>query len=101
MISKKAYRDLFAKLSEENRLLHEIIEDIHWMARRYADGRHTFSASVYNACVRKMQTLGIPLRPDPMDQGTIWAKDGDGRSCDGLTEEEATKDYRKDYDEIF
>lgn len=31
----------------------QIVRDIHWMARRYATGRQTYAASMFNAAISK------------------------------------------------
>lgn len=63
-----------------------IIQHLHWMARRYVDGRQSYATSVFNDCVREAIRLGIELRhPDK----TVWAKDAMGRRYDGLSDSEA------------
>lgn len=62
--------------------LKAIIEGMHWMARRYADGRSTYAPSRLNEMTRTALALGVELR-DP-----YFARDGMGRKFDGLTEEE-------------
>lgn len=66
--------------------LREVIEKIWWMARRYADGRQTYATGLFNDSIREAQALGCELKPD---LGTFWARDRDGRSCDGLSEADA------------
>ena len=66
----------------------EIIREIWWMARRYADGRNTVVTSTLNDMVRKALQLGISLKPD--SDATIWARDGMGNRYAGLSVAEAT-----------
>ena len=61
---------------EREKELETIIRDIYWMARRYADGRHTYAPSMYNEAIYKAQELGLDLKPDSIT-GTLWATDGD------------------------
>jgi len=51
-----------------------IIQEIQWMARRYAHGRQTFAPSTYNEAIRLAQDLGMKFKPD--NDGLIEAKDG-------------------------
>lgn len=53
-----------------------IINEIWWMARRYADGRSTYAPGMYNRAIYKAQNeLGMEFRPD-LDE-SVYAKDGD------------------------
>lgn len=74
------------KLMAENQSLIKIIEDIWWMARRYADGRSTYAPGMYNDAIRVARNLGIYLRLD--DSQTIFARDGMGQRYSNLTTEE-------------
>lgn len=65
-----------------------ICRDLHWMARRYADGRSSYAPSLFNEHVHTMLRLGVPLNPTA--DGTIWAYDGMGRDFDHLTDNQAT-----------
>jgi hypothetical protein len=60
---------------------------LHWMARRYADGRQSYAVGMFNDITRDLLDLVIKLNPTA--DGTIWAKDGMGKGYDGLTEAEA------------
>lgn len=63
---------------------------LHWMARRYADGRETFSAWNFNKVTRPLLAAGVVRQPSEHPDETVWARHGSGnRECDGLTEEEA------------
>ena len=64
-----------------------LLMDLHWMARRYAVGRGHI-ASLFNEHTRTLLSLGVPLRKSPE---TIWARDAQGRSFDGLTDKEAAE----------
>lgn len=72
------------KLVEENNKLKEICCDLAWMARRYADGRMSMAVSSYNNNVEELVKMGVYLRPDIINENTIWAKDGHGRQFDQL-----------------
>lgn len=52
-----------------------IIDDIWWMARRYAHGRSSYAVSMYNESIALAQKMGMEFRPDAID-GLIEAKDG-------------------------
>ena len=52
-----------------------VIQQIQWMARRYAHGRATYAVNTYNETIKFAQALGIEFKPDPID-GLIEAKDG-------------------------
>lgn len=58
------------------------------MARRYVDGRSSYSTGLFNEHVRVLIKIGIELNYTGDD--TIWAKDSMGRAYDGLTDEEAS-----------
>jgi len=73
--------------TERCRALERIVVDLHWMARRYADGRASYATGLFNGHTRDLIRLGIHL--NPTGDGTIWARDRMGRGCDGLTDEEA------------
>lgn len=74
-------------LEEES--LRRIVVDLHWMARRYCDGRMSAAPTIFNQHTRTLLKLGVPL--NPLGQETIWARDGMGRAYDGLTDEEASQ----------
>jgi len=57
------------------------------LARRYCDGRQTYIVSQFNQETRELLELGIEL--DTVD-GIVWARDGGGRSYDGLSDESCT-----------
>jgi hypothetical protein len=74
------------RLREENDQLRTICSDLHWMARRYADGRMTGAPAVVNACTRQLLELGLfTLR------GPLYARDGMGRNFDRLTDAQAAE----------
>lgn len=64
----------------------QIVQDFHWMARRYADGRMSYAPSLFNDHVRALQQMGIDL--NPTGDKTIWAHDAMGPAYDGMTENE-------------
>lgn len=65
----------------------KVVCDLHWMARRYADGRTSYATSLFNGHTRFLKALGFPL--NPTGDETIWARDTMGRFFDGLTDDEA------------
>src|SRR5574343_663862 len=67
-------------------ICHNDLVALHWMARRYADGRQTAATSMFNELTRRLLAQGAEL--GKVD-GTPWARDGGGRKFDGLTTEEA------------
>lgn len=73
-------------LSPRERRLAAVIRELHWMARRYAEGRQTYAASSCNDATREALALGVDLA---MPDGTLWAADGTGEAgYSGLSEEE-------------
>jgi hypothetical protein len=62
------------------------VVQLHWMARRYADGRQSSACHSHNDVTRRLLALGVPV--GKIDQ-TPWARDAGGRRYDGLSDEEA------------
>lgn len=60
-------------LKDENHNLREIIANIWWMARRYADGRSSYAPGLFNQCIEKAIANGVKIEDD---NGTIYADDG-------------------------
>jgi hypothetical protein len=58
------------------------VRDLHWMGRRYADGRCSYAPGMFNGRVRDLLAAGFELG-EP-----LFARDGMGRAFDGLTEDE-------------
>ena len=85
-----------AKLSSENTMLRRIVGDLHWMARRYADGRATYVTWMFNEATRVLLKLDVDLKMFDVD-GTIWARDHHGRTYDGLNDEEAALGCEPDF----
>lgn len=56
---------------------------LHWMARRYADGRSSYSPGLFNGITRKLIAAGAELK------APLFARDGMGRRYDRLTPEQA------------
>ena len=69
------------KIIQERRLK-SLIHNLHWMARRYADMRSSYAPSLLNGHVRDLLKWGYELR-EP-----LFARDGMGRSFDGLSDKE-------------
>lgn len=87
--------------------LRQIAADLHWMARRYADGRQTYATGMFNDATRELLRMGVHLSPGA--DGTIWARDAGGRAYDHLTPEEAAMgrgpgldmdDWQRRYEEL-
>jgi len=60
----------------------QAVHDLHWMARRYADGRCSYAPGMFNGRVRDLMAAGFELGQP------LFARDGMGRAFDGLTEDE-------------
>ena len=65
-----------ARLREENQQLRRIINEIHWMARRYATGRRSYAPSMFNDAIKIAIDLGCDIRPDVADSNKIFADFG-------------------------
>jgi hypothetical protein len=63
--------------------LQSIILDIHWMARRYADGRQSYAGGMFNRAMDDALALGVPLKEDSAltthfgNKATYYADDGE------------------------
>jgi len=90
--SRTALTKELSALRAENDALRCIAQDLHWMARRYANGRQSYVTSLFNDHTRTLLKLGVKL--NPTNDGTIWARDAGGRAYDGLTDEEAAMGQR-------
>lgn len=75
-----------ARLRQRIDILERIVVELHWMARRYADGRQSYVSKDFNDYTRELLVLGLKLNPG--HEGTIWARDRDGPGASGLTQEE-------------
>lgn len=73
--------------TEREKRLRSIIQNLWWMARRYADGRASYATSFFNSNIREAIALGV-FDNIPFLEGP-WALDRMGRAYDGLTDEEA------------
>ena len=68
-------------MKSKNEILSELaaykqsFEDVHWMARRYADGRSSYAPGMYNDALERVMKFGF--KPNECDDGYIWARDGD------------------------
>jgi len=81
--------DEIARLTREREALRRIAADLHWMARRYADGRASYATRLFNSHTRALLAMGVELHHTA--DGTIWARDAMGRAYDGLSDEEAAQ----------
>lgn len=61
---------------------------LHRFARRYTNGRGTFTALLVNDAARALLDMGANLDETRELDGTIWAADGVGGLHDGLTAEQ-------------
>ena len=76
-----------ASAAADNAVLRSLAQFFHPLAREYADGRRTYATGMMNDATRALLAMGIEL---PLgEHRTIWARDGQGRPYDHLTEEEA------------
>lgn len=80
------YVGMWAVADAKNALLRKIVRDLHFLARRYADGRSSYVTRAFNEHTRLLLALGVEL---DLADGTPWARDRQGRAYDGLTDEEA------------
>lgn len=81
------------KLTEQQqKVLVEVVRDTLWMARRYADGRSSYSVQMLNDSVHLLDSveLGELLQGDPAFDGKRFADDGMFGIYDPLT-----KQYKK------
>lgn len=76
-------------IKEKYQTLKKIAGELHWMARRYADGRQSYVTHQFNEMTRMLQSIGVELN-ETSDQ-TVWARDAMGRQFDGLSEKEAAR----------
>ncbi len=85
-----------SELITENRTLRRHASDLHWLARRYADGQFSYATHAFNDITRSLLKIGVTLNPC-YDQ-RIWAYDGMGRKYDGLTPKdlELERNYGKE-----
>ncbi len=83
------YKAALYALKEENNILRRIVADLHWMARRYADGRSSYAVSLFNERVR--QLVNLKIRLNPTADGKIFARDSMGEEYEGVSREEQTK----------
>ncbi len=68
-------RPSFGDIVKQNEQLRSIIQDILWMARRYASGRKTYSVKMINDAIDLALELGIDIGSDST-VGGMYAKDG-------------------------
>lgn len=87
----KTPRKPIAEVRAENIRLRVICRDLQWMARRYADGRHTYAVGMVNDATRYLDSIGCGIAIDP-PYGTKFARDGAGRMFDRLAPHEVGQD---------
>ncbi len=87
----KPPRKPIAEVRAENIRLRVICRDLQWMARRYADGRHTYAVGMVNDATRYLDSIGCGTAIDPLC-GTKFARDGAGRMFDRLAPHEVGQD---------
>jgi hypothetical protein len=49
---------------KQNEILRAVIHDTFWMARRYANGRHTYAPTTVNECLDTLESIGIEIEGD-------------------------------------
>lgn len=69
-------------MKDDSAILRDAVRDLHWMARRYADMRSSYAPGMFNRHTRALLAAGVDLK------APHFARDGMGRSFDGLTEQE-------------
>lgn len=65
-----------AKLKAERDEARQIVRDIHWMARRYANGRLSYAPGMFNDAIRKAVEGGWLKPPPASDKEGIYAVEG-------------------------
>ena len=70
-----------SKFELKNRIyaLERISQDLHWMARRYADGRSIYATSLFNQRTRQLIEMDVLDLNHSGGDGTVWASDGMGK----------------------
>ena len=53
-----------SKEQKELEVLRAVIQDTFWMARRYANGRHTYAPVTINECLDTLASVGIEIEGD-------------------------------------
>ena len=79
--------------AEDKKILDQAVKkiaaDLQIMAKRYADGRHTFACLTVNQHTKALLDMGVTLNPGA--ERIIWALDGGGdRFQTDLTPEQKT-----------
>lgn len=60
--------------TEKIKILEGIIQDIFWMARRYAEGRQSYAPGMYNDAIIKAMSLGMRFEMGNKDED-LFAND--------------------------
>lgn len=66
----------------------DAVVTLHRFARRYTNGRGTFTAALVNEAARMLLARGVNMDETQDVDGTIWAADGVDGKHDGLSPEE-------------
>lgn len=78
--------------------LRHIIENIAWMARRYANGSSTYAPSMYNDACYDACRLGCNIKPDYAFGGQLFARDGmENEETGSFCLPEKYKQFEADY----
>lgn len=85
-------KDELVRLRRENQTLRLIARDLHWMARRYVDGRRSYAVGMFNDYTRTLLSLGVELNPTA--DGTIWAQDDLGPGFQSMSLAEIEQDCK-------
>lgn len=88
-------REYGARMQRERDDARDMAVNLHWMARRYADGRQSYAVGMFNEITRRL--LAAEVRLYQTGDGTVWARDGGGRAYDGLTDAEAATGSEPDW----
>ena len=84
------------ELLAENIKLRLVAKDLHWMARRYADGRISYAVSMLNDITADLLEMDVKL--NPCGENKLFARDGKAKIETGLfilpeKYEQLEKDY--------
>lgn len=73
---KKAKTDTEVAKDNKINILTQIIQDIFWMARRYAHGRHTYAPGIVREHYCQLKKIGVKIKHDgviqPPDERDVY-----------------------------